>query len=486
MQGREKFEKRREYSGQGRENFENRVEARVPPYSADAEAAVLGCILLNNEALFLIQNSISEEDFYVEANRRIYGAICELSRNGLPVDHVTLGNELAQKGDLEKIGGPMALDQLTEHVATVKNVEYYAKIVTQKALVRRMIYAAQQVAAEGLSDIDDADEFLDNAEKSIFEAAKKRVGESYSPISGVLKEAFENLELAAQHSGEITGLTTGFTELDKMTAGLQPTDLIILAGRPAMGKTSFALNIAYNAAAKTGRPTIVFSLEMSKEQLVRRMLSAEGRVDANKVRSPNKLDAGDWRRLTDTAGVLHKVPIYLDDSAPMTPIEIRAKSRRLKASRGLGLIVIDYLQLMQGGGRRQTNREQEISEISRTLKMLAKEVNVPIIALSQLNRGLESRPDKRPMMSDLRESGAIEQDADIIMFVYRDEVYNEDSEDKGIAEIIIAKQRSGPTGICKLAFQGQFTRFENLAFGDGPPQGFGDEPPPFSSGPGDY
>ncbi|MBN2714419.1 MAG: replicative DNA helicase [Deltaproteobacteria bacterium] len=468
-----------------REKREKSVEARIPPYSADAEAAVLGCILLNNEALFLVQNSLDEDDFYVEANRRIYGGICELSRRGLPVDHVTLGNELSQKGDLEKIGGPMALNNLTDNVATVKNVEYYAKIVTQKALVRRMIYAAQQVAAEGLSDIDDADEFLDGAEKAIFEAAKKRVGESYAPISGVLKEAFENLELAAQHSGEITGLTTGFAALDKMTAGLQASDLIIVAGRPAMGKTSFALNVAYNAAAKTGHPAIIFSLEMSKEQLVRRMLTSEGRVDANKLRSPNKLDAADWRRLTDTAGILHKVPIYLDDSAPMTPIEIRAKARRLKASRGLGLIVIDYLQLMQGSGKRQTNREQEISEISRTLKMLAKEVNVPIIALSQLNRGLESRPDKRPMMSDLRESGAIEQDADIIMFVYRDEVYHEDTEDKGIAEIIIAKQRSGPTGMCKLAFQGQYTRFENLAH-DAPPDGFADGPPPFAGGDGDY
>ena len=468
-----------------RDQSEKRLEARIPPYSADAEAAVLGCILLNNEALFLIQNSLSEDDFYVEANRRIYGAIGELSRTGLPVDHVTLGNALAQKGDLEKIGGAMALNNLTDNVATVKNVEYYARIVTQKALVRRMIYAAQQVAAEGFSDIDDPDEFLDSAEKAIFEAAKKRVGESYSPMSSVLKEAFENLEIAAQHSGEITGLTTGFTDLDKLTAGLQSTDLIILAGRPAMGKTSFALNVAYNAAARTGHPAIIFSLEMSKEQLVRRMLTSEGRVDANKLRSPNKLDAADWRRLTDTAGVLHKVPIYLDDSAPMTPIEIRAKARRLKASRGLGLIVIDYLQLMQGGGKRQTNREQEISEISRTLKMLAKEVDVPIIALSQLNRGLESRPDKRPMMSDLRESGAIEQDADIIMFVYRDEVYHEDTEDKGVAEIIVAKQRSGPTGTVRLAFQGQYTRFENLSQ-EGPPEGFADEPPPFADGASDY
>ena len=456
------------------------IGGRIPPYSTDAEAAVLGSILLDNQALYQIQSILSEDDFYVEAHRRIYTAINELSKSSLPIDHVTLGNQLTATGELEKIGGPMALDGLTKNVATSKNVEYYAKIVIQKALVRRMIYAGQQVVADGFSDVDDPDEYLDTAEKLIFEASQKRVGDSYTQISNVLVQTFGDLQEAAGRKGEITGLSTGFTELDKMTAGLQKTDLIILAGRPAMGKTSFALNLAYNAVSKSGLPVIIFSLEMSKDQLARRLLSSEGRVNATKMRTPNLLDKEDWRRLTDSAGMLNQLPIFLDDSAPMSPMEIRAKSRRLAATRGISLIIIDYLQLMQGSNaKRNSSREQEISEISRTLKMLAKEVSVPIIALSQLNRGLESRPDKRPMMSDLRESGAIEQDADIIMFVYRDEVYNPETEDKNVAEIIIAKQRSGPTGTCKLKFTGEFTRFDNLAKGDIPNE-YDNEPPPYS------
>ncbi len=337
------------------------------------------------------------------------------------------------------------------------------------------------MVADGFFDHEDFDEYLDVVEKEIFKASQERIGEGYAHVSQVLKTTFEDMELAAGRKGDVTGVPSGFKYLDEKTAGFQSSDLIIVAGRPAMGKTSFALNCGYNAAKETGLPVIVFSLEMSKEQLVRRILSSEGRVDASKMRSPNKLDADDWRRMTDAAGMLHGVPIYLDDSAPMTPIEIRAKARRLKAEKGLGLIVIDYLQLMHAGGRRKDNREQEISEISRTLKGLAKEISVPVIALSQLNRGVEGRPDKRPMMSDLRESGAIEQDADLIMFVYRDEVYNQDTEDQNVAEIIIGKQRSGPVGTVKLHFNGMYTRFDNLATGSGP-QG----PPAYSDGPDDY
>jgi replicative DNA helicase len=443
---------------------------RVPPYNQEAEAAVIGCILLNNQALNLVQEIVREEDFYVEVHRRIYGAIQDLSLKGLPVDHVTLGNELLKAGDLEKIGGPMALDNLTTSVATVANVEHYARIVKSKATVRRMIYAAQQIVADGFGDHEEADEYLDAAEKTIFQASQSRIGEGYAHISQVLKGTFEDMEKASLRKGNVTGIPSGFRELDEKTAGFQPSDLIIVAGRPAMGKTALALNMAFNGAKETGKPVIVFSLEMTKEQLVRRILSSEGRVDASKMRAPGNLKPEDWRRLMDAASVLHNVPIFLDDTAPMTPIEIRAKARRLMAEKGLGLVIVDYLQLMQSGGKRKDNREQEISEISRTLKNLAKEINVPVIALSQLNRGVEGRADKRPMMFDLRESGAIEQDADLIMFVYRDEVYDEKTNEPGVAEIILGKQRSGPTGMVKLRFSNIYTRFDNLAHGEAPPE----------------
>ena len=443
------------------------AEGRIPPYNQDAEAAILGGILLNNDALAAVQDMIKPEDFYIEANRRIYEAMEDLSNRALPIDHVTLGNELQKRGDLEKIGGAMALANLTDSVATVANIDYYAGIVREKATVRRMIYAAQEVAAAGFSDYGDADDFLDSSEKAIFEASQHKLGAPFSHVSQILNKTFRDLELATGRTGAITGVPSGFHNLDEKTAGLQPSDLIIVAGRPAMGKTSFALNMAVNASKETKRPVIVFSLEMSKDQLVRRMLCSEGRVDATKMRS-NRLSKEDWPRLIEAANILSQTEIYMDDSSPMTPIEIRAKSRRLASEKGLALIIVDYLQLMHAGGRRMDNREQEISEISRTLKALAKELNVPVIALSQLNRGVESRPDKRPMMSDLRESGAIEQDADLILFVYRDEVYKEDTEFKGIAEIIIGKQRSGPVGTVKLRFFHEYTRFDNLAKEDTP------------------
>jgi replicative DNA helicase len=442
-------------------------EGRIPPYSQDAEAAVLGGILLNNGALALVQDVIKSEDFYVEANRRIYLAIEALSVASLPVDHVTLGNELKNNGNLEKIGGAITLANLTDSVATVANIEHYAQIVKEKAAVRRMIYAAQEVAATGYTDYGNTAEFLDTSEKAVFEASQQHMGTPYTHVAQIVKETFTELELAAGRTGTVTGAPSGFDQLDQKTAGFHPSDLIIVAGRPAMGKTSLALNMAVSAAQQTGRPALVFSLEMSKDQLVRRMLSSEGRVNGERMRS-NSLKGDDWPRLIEAANVLSGVEIYLDDSSPMTPIEIRAKSRRLFSEKGLALIVIDYLQLMHSGGRRTDNREQEISEISRTLKALAKELKVPVIALSQLNRGVESRQDKRPMMSDLRESGAIEQDADLILFVYRDEVYNKETKDEGIAEIIIGKQRSGPTGTVRLRFAKEFTRFENLANVDEP------------------
>ncbi len=448
-------------------------EGRVPPYSEEAEAAVIGGILLNNDALSLVQDIIKSEDFYIEAHRRIYEAIESLSTASLPVDHVTLGNELKNRGDLEKIGGAVALANLTDSVATVANVDHYAGIVREKAAVRRMIYATQEVTARGFSDYGDAGEFLDAAESAVFKASQQRMGTPYSHISQIVKTTFTEIELAAGRSDEVTGVPSGFAALDKKTAGFQRSDLIIVAGRPSMGKTALALNMAVSAVKETSRPAIVFSLEMSKDQLVRRMLSSEGRVDATRMRG-NKLQKEDWPRLIQAANDLSQIELYLDDSAPMTPLEIRAKSRRLMAEKSLSLIVVDYLQLMRSGGRRTDNREQEISEISRSMKGLAKELNVPVIALSQLNRGVESRPDKRPMMSDLRESGAIEQDADLILFVYRDEVYNKETDKAGIAELIIGKQRSGPVGTVEVRFSHQYTRFDNLAQGpgpDGPPIG---------------
>jgi replicative DNA helicase len=450
------------------------ASGRVPPYNKDAEAAVIGGILLNNEALFLVQEVLGPEDFYVETHRRIYTAIQELSRGGLPVDHVTLGNELRKRGDLEKIGGPMALDGLTDRVATVANVEHYARIVREKASVRRMIYAAQQVVADGFSEIDSAEDFLDGAEASVFQAAQYRVGTGYTHVTPVVHKTINDLQEASGRKGEISGVPSGFPLLDRKTAGFQRSDLIIVAGRPSMGKTALALNIAFNATEQLKRPVIVFSLEMARDQLVRRLLSSIGKVDASRMRA-NNIHADDWPRLIQAADQLTRSSIYLDDSAPMTPIEIRAKARRLKSEKGLALVVVDYMQLMRAGGRRADNRQEEISEISRSLKSLARELEVPVIALSQLNRGVEGRTDKRPMMSDLRESGAIEQDADLILFVYRDEIYNPQSDDRGLAEIIIGKQRSGPMGDIKLRFAAEFTRFDNLAPEEAPTGAAGTE-----------
>ncbi|MDD5306638.1 MAG: replicative DNA helicase [Deltaproteobacteria bacterium] len=445
-------------------------EGRVPPYSQESEAAVLGGILLKNDALPAVQEILNSEDFYVEAHRRIYSAVEALSAASQPVDHVTLGNELKKRGDLDKIGGVKALADLTEHVATAANVEHYARIVKEKAAVRRMIYAAAQVMADGYGDYGEAEEFLDAAESAVFEAAKQRIRSPYQHITEILNKTFGELELAAGRGGEITGTPSGFALLDKKTAGFQPSDLVILAGRPSMGKTALALNMAVNAAMKTKFPVLIFSLEMSKDQVARRMLAAEGRVDASKMRS-NSLAKDDWPRLIEAANRLSQTRIYVDDSPGITPLEIRAKCRRLAAEGRPALVVVDYMQLMRGGSRRTDNREQEISEISRSLKGLAKELDIPIVALSQLNRAVESRTDKRPMMSDLRESGAIEQDADLILFVYRDEFYHKDSDKQGITEIIIGKQRSGPIGTVEVRFFSEYTRFENLAEG-GEPEGY--------------
>ena len=437
--------------------------SRVPPNDLSAERAVLGGILLENEALnVVLELPLTAEDFYSDAHARIFEAMAALFAAGQPVDTVTLRERLATGNRLHAIGGDEYLLGLTNTIPTVSNIEAHGRIVREKAVIRRMIQACHETAAKGYGDYGSMEEFLDEAERSIFAVAKHRLRTPYEHITDVVVRTFEQITKAAELKQHITGLPTGFERLDKMTAGMHPGDLIIIAGRPGMGKTAFALNVALNACRARKASSVVFSLEMPKEQLANRLLCSEARVDAGKLRT-GYLGRDDWPKLTQAAGTLSDLPIWLDDTPGLTLMELRAKTRRLKAEHGLGLIVIDYLQLMRAGIKTDS-REQEISEISRSLKGMAKELELPVVALSQLNRGVESRgnKDKRPQLSDLRESGAIEQDADTIMFIYRDEVYNPESTDKGLAEIIVGKQRAGPTGTVKCLFQREFTRFDNL------------------------
>lgn len=430
--------------------------------------SVLGGILLENEALNKALEVLRPEDFYRDSHRKIFAALIDLSDRGEPADLVTLTSALQKRGELEAVGGSSYLGMLVDYVPTAANISYYCRMVKEKSLARHMIYVSTEIASRGYEG-GDIEQILDWAEKSIFEISGMKSRPSYFSTREIMQETFKNIEKLYQRKELVTGVPTGFTDLDTMTAGLQPSDLVIIAGRPSMGKTAFILNIVENAGvrAQPPVPTLVFSLEMSKEQLVQRMLCSVSRVDASRLRTGHLVDS-DWGKLTDGADVLSSAPIYIDDTPAITVLELRAKSRRLKAERNLGLIVVDYLQLMQG--HNAESRQQEISEISRSLKALAKELSVPVIALSQLNRSLENRTDKRPVMADLRESGAIEQDADVIMFIYREAVYCEDCKshdktcDKGHekdAEIVIGKQRNGPIGTVHLTFQGQFTRFEN-------------------------
>ncbi|MFO0694909.1 MAG: replicative DNA helicase [Polyangiales bacterium] len=443
---------------------------RVPPNALDAERAVLGGALLENDAINTVLEILSPEDFYSEANGRIYEAMLSLFRRSQPVDHVTLREELVHTGKLAIVGGDEYLLSLTNTIPTVANIEAHAKIVREKSVVRRLITACHEIAASGYGEYGEVEQFLDHAESTVFNVAKERAKNPYEHVRDVVMRAFEQIQKTAERGGTITGLPTGFLKVDEMTAGMHPGDLIIIAGRPGMGKTSFAMNVAVNACmTKTDgkySPVAVFSLEMPKEQLVQRMLSSEGRVDSSRLRK-GQLVRDDWPKLAQAAGALAEMPIFIDDTPAISLIELRSKARRIRAEHGLSLIVIDYLQLMRSGSRNDS-REQEISEISRNLKALAKELSLPIIALSQLNRSVETRAgkDKRPQLSDLRESGAIEQDADTIWFVYRDEVYNRETPEKGVAEIIIGKQRAGPTGTARVKFFHEFTRFDNLAEGE--------------------
>ncbi|HPD55905.1 MAG TPA: replicative DNA helicase [Smithellaceae bacterium] len=439
---------------------------KVPPQNIEAEQSILGGILLENSAINSALEIISKNDFYSEAHRKIFDVIVELSEKNEPVDLITLSNALKGKNMLDSVGGTAYLASLVDNVPSAANVANYAKIVKEKAILRGLIGSATDIINSCYETGSDVDELLDKAEHSIFEISENKVRPSFFPIREIVKDSFRSIEELFSRKELITGVPTGFEKLDDLTSGLQKSELIIIAGRPSMGKTSFALNIAQYAALEAQTPAAIFSLEMSKEQLAFRLLASEAKVDSQRLRK-GFLGETDWPKLTTAAGKLSDAPIFIDDTPAITVLEMKAKSRRLKADQGLGLIIVDYIQLMRTGSYRES-REQEISEISRSLKALAKELRVPVIALSQLNRKVEERPNRRPQMADLRESGAIEQDADVIAFIYRDEVYNksDDNPEKGTAEIIIAKQRNGPTGMVKLAFLERFTSFENLARAD--------------------
>ncbi len=433
---------------------------RVPPQDIEAEKCVLGCVFLDNAAILKVVEILAPEDFHRQAHAAIYRTMLDLFNRNEPIDLITVHAALKERELLEQIGGAAYLAELAHYVPTAANVTYYANIVREKSILRRLIMASTEIASRCYEANEPVEDLLEEAERAIFEIRAQGNRQSFFPIKEVIKDAVLQIEYLHQKRQEVTGVPTGFYEFDRLTAGLQNSDLIIVAGRPSMGKTSFALNIAQHAAVEHGIPVAIFSLEMSREQLAMRMLCADARVDAQAVRTGRLSDA-DWQRLTYAANRLSKAPIFIDDTPAIGVLELRAKARRLMAEHGLGLIIVDYLQLMRGRERRE-RREQEISEISSSLKAMAKELNVPLVALSQLNLRVEERPDKRPQLSDLRESGAIEQDADVIIFIYRDEVYRKDSPEKGIAELIIGKQRNGPTGVVKLAFLAQYSTFANL------------------------
>ncbi len=433
---------------------------KVPPQNLEAESSVLGGILLENEAINRVLEVLTPEDFYRESHRKIFRAMIEICDRSEPVDLITLSDFLKAKGDLEVVGGSAYLASLASAIPTSANIHFYARIVREKAIRRYLISAATEIATRGYEDQENVDEYLDEAEKVIFDISEKRVRGSFVKVGDMIRDSIKMVEKLYERKDMVTGVPSGFKDLDRLTAGFQPSDLIVVAGRPSMGKTALCLNIA-TYAAFGGHGVAVFSLEMAKEQLVLRMLCSEARIDHSKVRSGYLADR-EFPALVMAAGRLAETPIYIDDTPAISILELRAKARRLVRDRDkkIGLIIVDYLQLMRGSGG-APNREQEISEISRSMKALAKELNIPVIAVSQLNRRVEDRGDKRPMMADLRESGAIEQDADVIAFVYREVVYNENADDPNLAEIIVGKQRNGPTGTVRLAFFREFTRFEN-------------------------
>ncbi len=440
---------------------QNNPIQRKMPHDADAEQAVLSSILMDKDAAAEAFEILKAEDFYSPENKAVFQAAFQLYTKGDPIDVVTVKNQLEENGVFTEIGGVETLANIAGAVGSSVNVKSYAKIVEEKSVLRRLIKLSGDISEISYKAGDDINVILDKAEKGIFDVMQNRNTDSFSSIMDVAYDTFANIEKIYNSTEKITGISTGFTDFDAKTAGLQKSDLILIAARPSMGKTAFVLNVAQYAAVKNNVTVAIFSLEMSKEQLVNRMLCAQSLVDAQKVRT-GELTAEDWSKLVDGMGILSEAPIYIDDTPGITAMDIRAKCRRLKLEKGLGLVVIDYLQLMSGSGR-SDSRQQEISEISRSLKAVAREIEAPVIALSQLSRACESRSDHRPMLSDLRESGAIEQDADLVAFLYRDEYYfPEKTENKNKAELIIAKQRNGPTGTVNLTWLGQYTKFANM------------------------
>ncbi|WP_342513858.1 replicative DNA helicase [Sporosarcina sp. FSL K6-1522] len=434
---------------------------RVPPHNNEAEQSVIGAIFLEPQALITAAEVLTPEDFYRIAHQKIFDTMISLSDKGQAIDVVTVTEELSAKKELEDVGGISYLMEIANTVPTAANIVHYANIVEEKALLRRLIRVATTIVEDGYTREDEVEALLSEAEKKMMEVSNRKNAGDFRHIKDVLVETYDNIELLHTRQGDITGIPSGFTDLDKMTAGFQRNDLVILAARPSVGKTAFALNVAQNVATRTNENVAIFSLEMGADQLVTRMLCAEGNIDAQVMRT-GTLEAEDWRKLTMAMGSLSNAGIFIDDSSGIRVNEIRSKCRRLQQEHGLGMIIIDYLQLISGSGRAGENRQQEVSEISRSLKGLARELKVCVIALSQLSRGVEQRQDKRPMMSDLRESGSIEQDADIVSFLYREDYYDKETENQNIIEIIIAKQRNGPTGTVSLAFAKEYNKFVNI------------------------
>ncbi|MGE7112056.1 replicative DNA helicase [Lysinibacillus sp. NPDC047702] len=441
---------------------------RVPPHNREAEQSVIGAIFLDPQALITASEILLTDDFYHNAHKKIFETMLRLSDQGKAIDVVTVTEELSAKKEIEDVGGLSYLLELANAVPTAANIAHYAKIVEEKALLRRLIRVATKIVEDGYTREDEVEALLGEAEKKMMEVANRKNAGDFKHVKDVLVETFDNIEQLQSRKGDVTGIPTGFRDLDNITAGFQRNDLIIVAARPSVGKTAFALNVAQSVAVQARENVAIFSLEMGAEQLVMRMLCAEGNIDAQVLRT-GALNTEDWGKLTMAMGSLSNSGIFIDDTPGVRINEIRAKCRRLAQEHGLGMILIDYLQLIQGSGKPGENRQQEVSEISRSLKGLARELKVPVIALSQLSRGVEQRQDKRPMMSDLRESGSIEQDADIVAFLYRDDYYDKESESKNMIEIIIAKQRNGPTGTVTLAFKKEFNKFINVDWSQMPP-----------------